>query len=165
MKTAALVRGVLAPALAWCAACAHPAAAPLTDARATALRDSLISLDSTMNQAVDSLNCAKAMSYIGDEQPLFVSGGHVVQTHAQLASLCQALVAPRTGAQFTAQAVSAHLLSPDAGYVVREGEYTVHLKTGETRSEHLVMTTIWARRAGRWTMLHLHESMIPGPAH
>ena len=144
--------------------CRQPRPAPITDAYSAALRDSLIALDSTMNQAVDSLDCPKAMGYIGDEQPLFISGGRVIQTRAQLASLCDALVAPRTGAVFAPRAVTAHVLSRDAGYVVRDGQYTVHYRDGRVQSEHLVMTTIWTRRAGRWQMVHLHESMVPTPA-
>jgi ketosteroid isomerase-like protein len=144
--------------------CRQPRPAPIMDAHSAALRDSLIALDNTMNQAVDSLDCPKAMRYIGDEQPVFISGGRVIRTHAQLASLCDVLVAPRTGAVFVPQAVTAHMLSPDAGYVVREGQYTVHYRDGRVRSEHLAMTTIWARRAGRWQMVHLHESMVPTPA-
>jgi ketosteroid isomerase-like protein len=143
--------------------CRQPRPPPVTDARSAALRDSLIALDRTMNQAVDGLDCPKAMGFIADEQPVFISGGRAIRTRAQLASLCDALVAPRTGAVFVPQAVTAHLLSPDAGYVVREGEYTIHYRDGRVRSEHLAMTTIWARRAGRWQMVHLHESMVPAP--
>jgi len=134
---------------------------PTTGNSVAALRDTLIALDSTMNYAVDNLDCAKGLSFIGDERPLFVSGGHVVETHEQLLETCRALVAPRAGAQYVARSVTAHILSPDAGYVVKDGEYIVHNRDGETRKEHLAMTTIWARQGGAWKMVHLHESAFP----
>jgi ketosteroid isomerase-like protein len=142
------------------AACYRPAADTLTSTRRSALGDTLIVLDSVMNAAVDNLDCAKGLSYIGDERPLFVSGGHVVQTHEQLLKGCQDIVAPRTGARYVARSVTAHVLSRDAGYVVKDGEYVVRLRSGETRTEQLAMTTIWARQDGVWKMVHLHESAI-----
>ncbi len=129
-----------------------------------ALRDTLIALDSAMNYAVDNLDCAKGLSFIADERPLFISGGHVVETHEQLLKTCRDIVAPRTGAKFVARSVTAHVLSRDAGYVVKDGEYIVHNRDGETRTEHLAMTTIWARQNDAWKMVHLHESAIPQSA-
>lgn len=138
-----------------------PPPAALTDRAAAAVRDTLIALDRAMNDAVDSTNCDRGLSFIGDEQPLFVSSGRVVATHADLLRLCRAMVAPRAGASFAVSSVAAHALSPDAGYVVREGEYTVRMKDGTSRSHHLVMTTIWSRQGGTWKMVHLHESAPP----
>lgn len=140
------------------AGCRQPPPATLSPARTAALRDSLIALDSTMNYAVDNLDCDRGMSYIGDERPLFVSGGRVIETHDQLLKVCRDLVAPRTGARMVVRSATAHVLSPDAGYVVHDGEYIVTLKSGETRTEHLAMTTIWERQNGVWKMVHLHES-------
>lgn len=114
-----------------------------------------------MNQAVDSLDCQMGLSYVGDQPPVFVSGGRVVRTHAQLLSVCENMVAPRTGAVFLIDTVTAHALSADAAYVVREGEYTVHYRDGRVRVTHHVMTTIWQRQAGLWRMVHLHESALP----
>jgi len=141
--------------------CHHPTPPALTATGMAALRDTLVALDSTMNYAVDNLDCTKGLSYVGDERPLFVSGGHVVETHEQLLKTCRDIVAPRTGAQYVPRSVTAHMLSPDAGYVVKDGEYIVQLRNGETRKEHLAMTTIWARQGGSWKMVHLHESAIP----
>ena len=141
-------------------ACTRATPGTLSPSATRALGDSLIALDSTMNYAVDNLDCAKGMSYAGDERPLFISGGHVVETHEQLLKACRDLVAPRTGAQYVARSVTAHILSPSAGYVVRDGEYIVHMRSGETRTEHLSMTTIWSRQNGAWKMVHLHESAI-----
>jgi hypothetical protein len=142
------------------ASCARPTPGNLSPSATRALGDSLIALDSTMNYAVDNLDCTKGLSYIGDERPLFITGGHVVETHEQLLKVCRDLVAPRTGAQYITRSVTGHVLSANAGYVVRDGEYIVHMKTGETRTEHLSMTTIWARQGGAWKMVHLHESAI-----
>ena len=142
------------------AGCTRATPGALTPTATRALGDSLIALDSTMNSAVDNLDCAKGLSFIGDERPLFISGGHVVETHEQLLTVCRDLVAPRTGAQYVARSVTAHVLSSSAGYVVRDGEYIVHMRSGETRTEHLSMTTIWSRQDGAWKMVHLHESAI-----
>lgn len=142
------------------ASCSRATPGTLSPSATRALGDSLIALDSAMNYAVDNLDCAKGLSYIGDERPLFISGGHVVETHEQLLKVCQDLVAPRTGARYVARSITAHVLSPSAGYVVRDGEYIVHMRSGETRTEHLSMTTIWSRQDGAWKMVHLHESAI-----
>jgi ketosteroid isomerase-like protein len=142
------------------ASCTRATPSTLSPSATRTLGDSLIALDSTMNHAVDNLDCARGLSYIGDERPLFISGGHVVETREQLLKVCQNLVAPRTGAVFVARSVTAHVLSPSAGYVVRDGEYTVHLRNGQTNTEHLSMTTIWSRQGGAWKMVHLHESAI-----
>jgi hypothetical protein len=142
------------------AGCTRASPSTLGTSATRTLGDSLIALDSMMNYAVDNLDCAKGMSYAGDERPLFISGGHVVETHEQLLKACQELVAPRTSAQYVARSVTAHVLSPNAGYVVRDGEYIVHMRSGETRTEHLSMTTIWSRQGGAWKMVHLHESAI-----
>ena len=79
-----------------------------------------------------------------------------------LLKMCASMVAPRTGATFVTDTVTAHALSPDAAYVVREGEYTINYRNGQIRAERLVMTTIWARRVDGWKVVHLHESAIPG---
>lgn len=60
------------------AGCGRATPSTLSPSAARTLGDSLIALDSTMNYAVDNLDCAKGMSYAGDERPLFISGGHVV---------------------------------------------------------------------------------------
>ncbi len=142
------------------ASCTRAAPSTLSPIATRTLGDSLIALDSTMNHAVDNLDCAKGLSYIGDERPLFITGGHVVETHEQLLKVCQNLVAPRTGAVYVARSVTAHVLSSNAGYVVRDGEYIVHLRSGQTNTENLSITTIWSRQTGGWKMVHLHESAI-----
>lgn len=133
----------------------------LTDNAAKAIADSVVATESTMNRAVDSLDCARGLTYIADQDPLFVSGGHVVRGHADLLHACEGMVAPRTGATFTTQNVHAYALSTQAAYVVREGEYVVRYRDGGSKSEHLVMTTVWARKPSGWQMVHLHESAIP----
>lgn len=140
--------------------CAEGATA-LTDADAKAIRDTVLTLESAMNGAVDSLNCEKGLSYIGGLPPVFVSGGHVVRTAAALLTMCAGMVAPRAGATYVTDTVTAHALSRDAAYIVREGEYTINFRDGRIRAERLVMTTIWARRDDGWKMVHLHESAIP----
>jgi ketosteroid isomerase-like protein len=132
----------------------------LSDADAKAIRDTVLRLEGAMNQAVDSLNCDKGLSYFGDLSPVFVSGGHVVRTSAALLKMCTSMVAPRIGATFVTDTVTAHALSPDAAYVVREGEYTINLRDGQSHAERLVMTTIWARQGDGWKVVHLHESAI-----
>jgi len=149
------------PLLLLACACARPAPAPPGDAEAAALRDSVLALETAMNGAVDRGDCATGLGFIGDRRPLFVSGGHVVRTHAALLAMCGTMVAPRAGATFATDSVAAHLLGRDAVYVVREGLYTVRYRDGHARVEHLVMTTIWERGADGWRMVHLHESAIP----
>ena len=145
------------------AACASSAPRPFTEADARAVRDTLIALETAMNTAVDGLDCAKGLSYAGDQHPLFVSTGRVVRTHAELLSMCGEMVAPRTGATYVTDSLAAYALGPDAGYVVREGQYTIAYRDGRSTTKRLIMTTIWSRQDGQWRMVHLHES-APAPA-
>jgi len=138
--------------------CATAHVLPTANVNAQAVRDTVIALEHAMNLAVDRLDCATAFENIGDGDPIFVSTGHVIRTRAEFRTACDAMVAPRTGAVFATDTVSAHVLSPDAAYVVREGIYTVNLKDGSSRREYLIMTSIWARENGTWKMVHLHES-------
>ena len=68
------------------------------------------------------------------------------------------MVAPRTGAVFAADVITANVLSSDVAYVVREGNYTINFRDRESRTVYLVMTTIWHRQDDGWKMVHLHES-------
>jgi ketosteroid isomerase-like protein len=133
----------------------------ITDTEARAVRDTVIALENATDAAVDHLDCAAAFERIGDQRPLFVSGGRVVRTREAFRDACAAIIAPRTGAVFVTDTVSAHVLSTDAAYVVREGVYTVNFKDGSSRRTYLVMTSIWTRQDGVWKMVHLHESSRP----
>jgi ketosteroid isomerase-like protein len=150
-----------AVALLIAAAChsAHPSAITTADTRA--MHDTVIALENATNLAVDRLDCAAAFENIGDQDPMFATGGRVFRTRAAFRQACEALVAPRTGAVFATDTVTAHTLSPDAVYVVREGIYTVNFKDGTSRKTYLIMTSLWARQNGRWKMVHLHESSRP----
>ncbi len=128
---------------------------------AQAIRDTVIALDHAMNNAVDNLDCAQGMRYIANQPPVFFSNGHVVMTRPELLAQCRQMAAPRAGAEFDPDTVVAYVLGPDAAYVVHRGQYTVHLKNGQTRAERLLMTTIWRRSDRGWRMVHLHESGIP----
>ena len=150
--------------LALLAACTPSAPSPMTDRQARGIRDTVTALETSMNLAVDALDCTTGLSYIADEPPVFVSNSRVVRTRAALQTLCQAMVAPRTGATFVTDTVSAHALSPDAAYLVREGNYTINFKDGRAETQRLIMTTVWQRKQGEWKMVHLHESYsVPSP--
>jgi ketosteroid isomerase-like protein len=140
------------------AGCAPSPAPTLTEAQARGIRDTVTALENTMNLAVDALDCTTGLGYIGDQQPVFVSNARVVRTKPALQTLCESMVAPRTGAIFATDTLSAHALSPDAAYLVREGNYTINYKDGRAETQRLIMTTVWARENGEWKMVHLHES-------
>jgi ketosteroid isomerase-like protein len=130
----------------------------ITGAEAQAVRDTVTALENATNSAVDRLDCTGAFEQIGDQQPMFVSGGHVVRTRALFRDACEAIIALRIGAVFVTDTLSAHVLSPDAAYVVREGVYTVNFKDGTSRRTYLVITSVWTRQNAAWKMVHLHES-------
>jgi len=171
----AQVVGTAALALALAACPSSQLSRPMPETEARAVRDTILALEVAMNTAVDHLDCAGGLGYIGDHRPLFVSTGHVVRTHDALLRMCGAMVAPRTGATFVTDSVAAFTLGPDAAYVVREGDYTIRFRDGRTVTKRLVMTTIWERQDGQWRMVHLHESSpsestpaqvaAPTPAH
>ena len=129
------------------------------------LRADVLAAEDAMNLAVDALDCESGLSLIGDVEPLFeplfVSGGNVVRTRSVLMELCEQMVAPRTGAVFTADSRTASLLSDDAALVVREGNYAISFKDGTSVEQYMVMTTVWARGSDGWKMVHLHESFRP----
>lgn len=111
-----------------------------------------------MNLAVDGLDCARGMVPVGDQDPLFVSNTMVVRTRAALQTACEGMVAPRTGATYKVDKLSAHALSTESAYLVREGDYTINFKDGRSETQRLIMTTVWTRQNGEWKMVHLHES-------
>ena len=125
------------------------------------MRDTVTALENATNLAVDRLDCAAAFENIGDQDPMFATGGRVFRTRAAFRQACETLVASRTGAVFVTDTVSARAMSPNAVYVVREGVYTVNFKDGTSRKTYLVMTSLWARQSGGWKMVHLHESGSP----
>ena len=138
--------------------CAGVQPRAITAVEAQAMGDTVSALENATNSAVDRLDCAAAFEQIGDQQPMFVSGGRVVRTRESFRQACETLVAPRTGAVFVTDTLSAHVLSSDAAYVVREGVYTVNFKGGTSRRTYLVISTVWRRQNGVWKMVHLHES-------
>jgi hypothetical protein len=136
-------------------ACADPPP-PAATADLDAIRDTVLELENQMNLAVDATECE--MPEIGDLDPLFVSNGGVVRTFSELSEVCEAMVAPRTGAVFDADRITAQVLSPEVALVVREGNYTINYKEGDPETVYLVMSTVWQRGAEGWKMIHLHES-------
>ncbi len=139
--------------------CSAPLPESFTEADARAVRDTVIGLENALNLAVDGLDCNEGFTSIEGQEPVFVSNGHVVRTDGALREQCERMVAERTGATFMVDTLSAHVLSPDAAYVVREGGYTIDYRDGHSDTLRLIMTTVWARRAGGWKMVHLHESV------
>ena len=117
-----------------------------------------------MNDAVDALDCATGLESLGTRAPLFVSSGMVVRTEPEVREMCDGMVSSRGGAHFDMDSLTVQVLSPDAAYVVREGNYTVELLDGQTPTVYMVMTTIWHRTAEGWRMVHLHESFLPPEA-
>lgn len=148
-------------ALAALIACAPAAPAEFTEADAQAVRDTVTTLENAMNLAVDGLDCDGGLAHMRGREPVFIGNARVVRTDAAVREMCSAMVAPRTGATFVMDTLTAHALSADAAYVVREGSYTIDFKEGPSQTMRLVMTTIWERHAEGWRMSHLHESFVP----
>jgi ketosteroid isomerase-like protein len=126
-----------------------------------AARAEVLAVEGAINQAVDGLDCAGALAPMREAGPLFVSSGFVVQDREELAAICEQMIAPRTGAEFSDLQRTATMLSADVAMVVREGNYTVHLKDGTSTEQYLAMTTIWTHESDGWKMVHLHESVRP----
>ena len=145
------------------AACGSPEPAPPPAVDDEAIRATVIALESAMNLAVDSLDCDSGTATMGDQEPIFAGGGRTVRNRADLKEMCVRMNEPRTGAEFAPDVlITAHVLSSDVAYVVREGDYTINFKDGSSNTVHLVMTTIWNRQADGWKMVHLHESVPAG---
>ena len=142
-------------------ACSSLQPRPITAVTALAVRDTVIALENATDLAVDRPDCPAAFENIGDGEPIFVSSGRVFGTRTAFRGACDTMIASRTGAVFVTDTASAHVLSPDAAFVVREGVYTVNLMDGSLRRTYLIMTSVWARQDGGWKMLHLHKSSRP----
>jgi len=151
------VFGVMA-VLVLATGCTATRSPEFTEAAAKGVRDTIIALEEQMNGAVDRLDCPTGLSYVGEKEPVFVSNGWVVRTRPALLKACEGMVSPRTGATYVTDTLSAHALSPDAAYLVREGAYTINFKDGRSETHRLIMTTVWSRQNGEWKMVHLHES-------
>ncbi len=125
-----------------------------------ATRQAVLDREREINLIIDrDLDCDAADARIGDREPAFVSNGLVVRTRAELAQLCEGMLAPRSGAEFAIEHLTANVLSNETAYVVREGDYTIRFKDGSSETAYLVMTTIWNRGPDGWKMVHLHESV------
>jgi ketosteroid isomerase-like protein len=161
MKTGALP-AVIAVAAAM--ACAGGEGAPAPDIDDAAIADTVLRLENEMNTAVDALDCDAGLAPIGDREPIFVGNGYALDTRSELVDMCAQMVAARTGAEFDIEDIDAHVLSPDAAYVVRRGDYTIHGTDDTSTTVYLIMTTIWHREPDGWRMVHLHESVrMPPP--
>ena len=114
-----------------------------------------------MNSAIDALDCEAGLARVGEREPIFVGMGHTVRTADELRTMCGEMVAGREGAHFEIDDRTANVLSGDAAFVVREGDYTIDRIDGTSPTIHLVMTTVWHRAEDGWTMVHLHESAPP----
>ena len=123
-----------------------------------AIEDSVLALEESMNAGIDSLDCRTGLVALGEREPIFVFNGSVVRTASAFREGCEQVLAPRTGAVWDVETITANALSEDVVYVVREGSYTVHYKEREAGTSYLVMTTIWHRQGSGWRMVHLHES-------
>lgn len=152
---------LLGLSLCACGGSGTPAEESLPDLEA--LRAQVLEIEEAMNQAVDGLDCDSGMANMGDAEPIFISGGQVIRTKAELHEMCLRMVAPRTGAVFSIDSRTANMLSADAAVVVREGMYTIHFKEQPSVEVFLAMTTVWQREGETWKMVHLHES-VPMPA-
>lgn len=124
-------------------ACSTTQPVTITETDTQAVRDTVTKLENAMNLAVDALDCEAGMTPVGDQEPIFVSGGRVTRNRAAMRDVCETIVAPRTGAVFVVDSLTCHVLSPDAASVVREGVYTVnfkgrHFKKNVPRDDHRV---------------------------
>ena len=147
-------------------ACSDSSSHVLSDEDLATVSDTLLALDTEFHQHFDNIDCTSALSSVGDKEPIVVGGGTVVRTLSEFQSLCEAIVSNRSKAVLDVTNLVAHALSPNAGYVVREGDYTVYDKVGSVSEEYfIIFTTIWHKEDGSWTMAHLHESWrAPDPA-
>ena len=153
----ALAVSILAVGTTACGGGEEAAQAPPVDVEA--VRADVLAAEMAINEAVDGLDCASAMDWMGEMDPLFISAGNVVRTRAALGEICEQMVAPRSGAVFSIESRTAHLLSDDAAFVVREGPYAISYVDGTSEEVYLVMTSIWLRETDGWKMVHLHESV------
>jgi len=122
------------------------------------IQQTVLQLENHLHLGVDSLRCG--LPDVGEGQPTFVSNGFVIRTGDELREMCEELVAPRTGAVWVVDTISANVLSRDIAYVVREGNYTISFKDRDPQSVDAVITTIWHRQDEEWKMVHLHESSL-----
>ena len=107
-------------------------------------------------QAVfESRDCAVALNFFADRQPLFVVSGRTIPNKAVLQRACGSMTANRAQ---TLRALRQHVinvLSPDVAYSV--SHYETSASTDAARPQ--VVTKIWTRVDGRWLIAHLHESV------
>lgn len=148
-------------ASAFATACAPVQPEGMSEVEAQAIRDTILGLAESADAAVDALDCATGVGAFGDWDPLFVSNGTVIRTRPALSEMCERMVAGRTGALYEVERATVHVLSADAAYLVREGDYTIHYRDRDDRKSTLVITGVWVRGAGGWKRVHFHESSAP----
>jgi ketosteroid isomerase-like protein len=129
------------------------------------IQETLLTLENEMNLAVDRNDCDEGLMHLGEREPAFVMMARVVRTSDELREQCGSRESKFTSASFSIETRTVNALSHDVAYVVREGDYTMNYKDGQSPTRFGVMTTIWNRVEGEWKMVHLHESWDePWPA-
>jgi len=78
-----------------------------------------------------------------------------------MVAMCRAVKQDRLSAREEIEEQIVEVLSREAALVVTRGVYTVNFTDGRTSSRSQVVTTLWARPAEGWQMVHLHESWSP----
>ena len=131
---------------------------PLGDAERSAIGDSILALATSSDGAVDRLDCATGVEIFGDREPIFVGGGRVMRSRAELEPMCEQMITGRTGATYELTSSDVHVLSRDIAYLVREGTYTIEYTESEPNINTLVITGIWERGEAGWKRVHFHES-------
>jgi ketosteroid isomerase-like protein len=122
------------------------------------IQETLLTLENEMNLAVDRNDCEAGLSHLGEREPIFVMMPQVVRTSDELRERCGRRKSMFASASFSIDTITVNALSRDVAYVVREGNYTLNFKDGQSPTRFGAMTTIWNRVEGEWKMVHLHES-------
>jgi hypothetical protein len=154
-------------AVASCSARPAPTPQPLTDAERATIGDTVRHLYRESSQMFDSdLDCEEVVDRLAPAgQPAsFVAQGQLIEltNREEALQMCRAIRQSRVSAREEIMDDRVEVLGRDVVVLVTRGVYTVQFTDGRTTVRPQVVTTVWARSAGEWRRVHLHESWAVG---
>ncbi len=140
--------------------CAQPTPSDLTDAQRAAVTDSILAITRGWADAANALDASRLASTItSDPELTFAADGSLLLIpHDSLISMYRSIYRGFRSMAFVWDTLRVSVLGPDAGVLSGAGHVAVTDTSGHTDRKGVAVTYVFARRGGRWQLLHGHAS-------
>ena len=130
---------------------------PPTLAAETNTAEELMAVVLQEQQAFKSGDCEALESMLDPDITFYANGRRM--SRDQVAEFCRSIPRPfGDGRLPTEDVITPHVISEDLGYTVRDFRWT----NANGQGMHEVVTKIWQRVDGVWTMIHFQSTVLPG---